>query len=151
MPIAHDVVTFERQAERLFVIYREHMGRVCASAGLTRTQYWALYTISELNETRMSPLAECLGLTPGAASTLIDRLVDMGFVERSANAADRRVVSVHLTEKGLACLSKARDEKRELLRSVIGKLAPEKRSQLLAGLDAILGAWEPLTEEELTS
>ena len=150
MSIAHDVVTFERQAERLFVIYKEHIGRVCGSVGLTRTQYWALYTISELGETRMSPLAEGLGLTPGAASTLVDRLVDMGLVERSADAADRRVVSVHLSEKGLACLSKARDGKRELLRSVVGKLAPEKRSQLLVGLDAVLGAWEQLIREELT-
>lgn len=151
MPIDHDVATFERLAERLFIIYREHMSRVCGSVGLTRTQYWALYTISELNETRMSPLAECLGLTPGAASTLVDRLVDLGLVARSADAADRRVVSVHLTEKGLAYLFKARNEKRELLRFVIEKLAPEKRSHLLEGLDAVLDAWERINEEELTS
>ena len=151
MSIANEVGTFERQAERLFVIYKEHVSRVCASVGLTPTQYWALFVIAELGETRMSPLASSLGLTPGAASTLVDRLADVGLVDRRAEPSDRRVVFVHVTEKGHAYLLKAKEEKQRTVQAVLSKMAPEKRVCLTEGLDAVLEAWELLLQEELAS
>ncbi len=49
---------------------------------------------------RMADLAEQTGLTPGGLTRTIDRLVEAGFVTRTACAGDRRVVYAELTGPG---------------------------------------------------
>jgi DNA-binding MarR family transcriptional regulator len=50
---------------------------------------------------RMSELAAALGTSMQATTSLIDRLVDKGLVERAHDTADRRVVICTLTATGL--------------------------------------------------
>ena len=47
-------------------------------------------------------LSKATGLRPAATTTLIDRLVAKGLVERVRNATDRRQVLVQMTEQGQA-------------------------------------------------
>ncbi len=49
---------------------------------------------------RMSEIAETLGTSLQATTSLIDRLVDKGLVERVSDVADRRVVICQLTPAG---------------------------------------------------
>jgi DNA-binding MarR family transcriptional regulator len=44
-------------------------------------------------------LAEAVGLTAGALTTAVDRLVRAGYVRRRADAADRRRVVIQLTRR----------------------------------------------------
>src|SRR5689334_23742266 len=48
----------------------------------------------------VSRLAELLGVTKQAASRLADDMVRLGYLERAEDAADRRRVSLRLTEVG---------------------------------------------------
>ncbi|HYI13921.1 MAG TPA: MarR family transcriptional regulator, partial [Thermomicrobiales bacterium] len=54
------------------------------------------------NSLRMSELAAALHTSLQATTSLIDRLVDKGLVERTHDTADRRVVICTLTPAGLA-------------------------------------------------
>ncbi len=47
-------------------------------------------------------LSAAIGLTPGATTSLIDRLERKGFVRRVHGTTDRRVVLVELTEVGMS-------------------------------------------------
>lgn len=137
---------YETLMERMVAAYRARILAICKSADLTPPQFWALKMICQLERTKMSPLAEELALSMGAVSTLVDRLVSRGLVERCADAHDRRAVFVSLTEKGRSVLDSARRTKREEVRQTFERVAPELRPQLLSGLEALADAWSNLTE-----
>jgi DNA-binding MarR family transcriptional regulator len=68
-------------------------------------------------------LAERLGIPPSRMVALVDRLEEMGLVERRADPEDRRVRGLFLTRKGRSLLEKA------------GKIAIDYETQLCAGIN----------------
>lgn len=141
-----ELSAYESQMERLVTAYRSRMTQVCKSLRLTPPQLCALETLARLERSKMSPLAEELTLSMGAASTLIDRMVTRGLVVRDTDATDRRAVYVSLSSAGNQLLEDARAARRELLRQVFQHLSPALREQLLVSLDALASAWERLPE-----
>ncbi|MBI0579134.1 MarR family transcriptional regulator [Neobacillus cucumis] len=68
--------------------------------GLTTVQLKAIYKLATNPNISLGELAEKLRMTNSTASNVIERLVQMGLVERVIPPENRRVVSIHLTEKG---------------------------------------------------
>lgn len=62
--------------------------------GLAVTDAEALEQLATLGRSTAGQIAELTGLTTGAATRMIDRLEQSGFVRRAADAADRRRVMV---------------------------------------------------------
>ena len=85
-----------------------------------------------------------LGLSLGAASTLVDRLVTRGLVERTTDAQDRRAVHVSPSEKGEQVLNGVLSSKNAMTRAVFSTMPPELRGQLLTGLEGLIAAWDKL-------
>src|SRR6478752_7643292 len=56
---------------------------------------------------RIEELAQDLGMTKGAASRIVDRLVKNGYVERQDSDTDRRVVYARMTPEGREALKHA--------------------------------------------
>lgn len=148
MATVEDIKSYEALMERLVGSYRARVFALCKHADLTPPQFWALKTIRELEHTKMSPLADHLGLSLGAASTLVDRLVTRGLVERTADTHDRRAVHVSPSAKGHQVLRDALEAKRFIMHQVFEDVAPEIRPQVLAGLTALAAAWEALPPAE---
>lgn len=76
------------------------------SLGITVVQLKALYKLSANPDIGLGDLAEKLRLTNSTVSGVIDRLVQNGFVERTVPPENRRVISIHLTQKGNDILEK---------------------------------------------
>lgn len=57
---------------------------------------------------RMQELAATLGMTPGGATRLVDRLVQRGWVQRLQLDGNRREVYTELTDEGRRALEPAR-------------------------------------------
>jgi DNA-binding MarR family transcriptional regulator len=142
--LADEVAAQDALMERLLSIYKAHMAQLCRQANLTMPQLYALDTIARLQRSKMSPLAEQLGLSMGASSTLVDRLATRGLVQRDADATDRRAVFVSLSEKGQRLLDEARHARTELLHRVFTQLGPDTRATLLTSLGLLLEAWNTL-------
>ena len=147
MSLEEEISRYEEAMERLVSAYRSRMVELCRQADLTPPQFWALNSIDDEHRIKMSPLADCLGLSMGAASTLIDRLVGRGLVQREADPQDRRAVFVSLTEKGRQVLVEAQEAKHGISQAAFKRMAPETRQQLLVGLQAMVAAWEELAPE----
>lgn len=143
-PLDEEISQYEAIMEKLVSAYRARMSETCKVAELTPPQFWALYAIAGTQRIKMSPLAECLGLSMGAASTLVDRLVGRGLVQREADPQDRRAVYVSLTDKGNHVLEEAQAARRELNQQAFEHMAPEVRRQLVSGLQAMVSTWESL-------
>jgi DNA-binding MarR family transcriptional regulator len=84
--------------------------------GVTVAEWVVLRQLLEMGEAHPSDVAERLGMTRGAISKLVERLVVKEYVVRSAAGNDRRYHSVRLTGSGrklvpaLAALADKNDE-----------------------------------------
>lgn len=144
MPIDNDVALYEQLMERLMLGFKARMMQVCKAGDLTPPQFFALMTIRRLGRTKMSPLGDELGLSMGAASTLIDRLVTRGLVQRDADPSDRRAVFVCLSPKGEEVLGEALAARRQLLTQVLAPLPADERAAIIGGLGRLADAWDAL-------
>jgi DNA-binding MarR family transcriptional regulator len=75
---------------------------VADAVGINQTDLHCVDVLSRTGPVTAGTLAEQTGLSSGAMTTAIDRLVRAGFVERRPDERDRRRVVVALTEASLA-------------------------------------------------
>lgn len=78
----------------------QSFARSLVETGVTVAEWVILREMFEAGETAPSALAKTTGLTRGAVSKLIERLVQKGFVSRAEAAEDRRFQDVALTAAG---------------------------------------------------
>jgi DNA-binding MarR family transcriptional regulator len=103
-------VTFDREAlvaevERVFQEMtwrgRRHFARIVETFGLTVPQYLALHTIGKLGpDVTMGEVSDALFLPASTMTSVVDRLVKDGLVERGTRPGDRRSVVARLTPAG---------------------------------------------------
>jgi len=79
----------------------------------------------------MSAIAQKMGHTTAAASGLVDRLENLGYVMRSVARDDRRKVMVCITPKGSALVRRIREEIVGNLMKVLNHLTPDEQKAWL--------------------
>lgn len=139
---SQDLAHFEDLTERLSQLIQTALQRACAASGLTPTQYFALSALAELGEPKMSRLATHMGLTPGACTTLVDRLVRQGWVERCSDPNDRRAVCIHASLQGTVALVAVNDARRKMTQEVYKGMAPDAQDQVRSSIEALVEAWQ---------
>lgn len=93
---------------------------------LTRPQCYLLSLISNEEPCKITSLAQKLGVRPSTISTMINRLVDEGFVSREYGHNDRRNVLVSITERGKEVLERDVENYGQVLQRFIGSLEPSE-------------------------
>jgi DNA-binding MarR family transcriptional regulator len=101
--------------------------RCAALAGLMRQevsmgQLHVLWLLEHHGVTSMTRLAEHLGVSLPAATGLIDRMEERGFIERAGDPEDRRRVLVRPGPAGRLALEQTEGLRRERLRRILGRL-----------------------------
>lgn len=81
---------------------------------LTNTHIYMLFFIRTQGECMVSEIANYLGVTLGAVTSLVDRLHDFGLVNRIRTEIDRRLVIIKLTDKGEELLRKIDMKRKEI-------------------------------------
>ncbi len=102
-------------------------------AKVTTEQYGVLSQVWERGSLSMSELAVARNVALNTATSLIDRLVAAGLVERRGDPSDRRVVRVVLTAKGHTLVERLRAARAAAIRGLLDELSDEE-------IDLILGA-----------
>ncbi len=114
--------------------------RKLAGSGATVAEWVILREMFDAGETSPSLLAASAGLTRGAVSKLVDRLVHKGLVSRAAADLDRRFQDVGLTAAGralvprLAALADRNDEE------FFSRVSAREREALVAILRKLVAA-----------
>jgi DNA-binding MarR family transcriptional regulator len=101
--------------------------------GLSRPQIHALLHIYHAGECQISEMSALSDSSPAAASQLVERLVQQGLVQRTEDAADRRIRKLRLTGKGLALISRGVAANR-FLADLMAELTPRQRETVHAAL-----------------
>ena len=90
-----------------------------ADVSLTLAQLKAIYLVATVGPMRMSDLAGQLGMAPSTASGLVDRLVQMGLLDRSEDPANRRQVLVRATRPALDQVQAMSELNRDRMRQML--------------------------------
>jgi len=104
---------------------------------VTMAQAKVLYVVMAAGELRLSELAARLGIGSSSASELVDRLVELGFLRRRDDPADRRQVVITATPDAAALLERFRELNERQLRLLLAALDADE-------LDAVERAIEVL-------
>jgi DNA-binding MarR family transcriptional regulator len=120
----------------------EALARVAQTPGRTRLRrsHTSLLPHIDLDGTRVTDLAERLGVSKQAASQLVDDLEQLGVLARVPDAEDARARRVIFTQLGRAGLLEGLSVLRALERELAGKVGEKKMEHMRAALLAILAA-----------
>lgn len=104
---------------------------------VTRSQWWVLAHLSRANGMSQSDLADVLDLGKAALGGLVDRLEAAGFIERRADATDRRVKRIYLTAAGLAIIVRIQQQSHEMSERILTGLDDGERHHLSSMLEHV--------------
>jgi DNA-binding MarR family transcriptional regulator len=85
-------------------------------------------------------VADDLGVTNAAASQMVDRLVQLGMLERSEDPEDRRARQLRLTDLGRALVERSVEVRRRWMEELILTLTPEQQTQITDALSILTKA-----------
>ncbi|MHA1451821.1 MAG: MarR family winged helix-turn-helix transcriptional regulator [Promethearchaeota archaeon] len=74
----------------------------------------------------MTEFAEYFDLSPATATGMVDRLVQLNFVQRESSQKDRRKVEIFLTEQGLEIYELAHSFQEKEVKKIIDLLTDEE-------------------------
>lgn len=109
-----------------------------ADVELTFTQVRTTMLLACSEPQPISSVADRLGLSVHAAGRNIDRLVEVGIVERRECPEDRRVKLVSLSPHGLELIDQHTDVRRRALRTFVDRLPDDQVDAFVAVLRSVL-------------
>jgi DNA-binding MarR family transcriptional regulator len=106
-------------------------------ADISIPQFRTLRFIQRNPDSSLSHLAEHLGLTPPSASKLVDGLVKQKLVTRKESTADRRKLTLMLTQTGSSIVDSARAGARTNLAKKLEQLSNSELEAISAAMQIL--------------
>ena len=88
----------------------------------------------------VSEIGDQLGVSNAAASQAVDRLVQMGLIERTEDPDDRRAKRLALTQKGCELMEKGIEARGKWIEGLTDALTPEQQALITSALHLLTEA-----------
>jgi DNA-binding MarR family transcriptional regulator len=95
-------------------------------------------------------LAHSLGIVPTTATSVVDRLVRRGFVQRDRRETNRRAVALTLTPAGQAVVTRLADEERAASAAMLAALAPDEHETIVGAMERVAAHLNRLVDQTTT-
>ncbi len=131
----------ERLADIFTVLQRTFMtnlSKELARGKVSFPQYSLLGCLSHEASMTMTEVAHRMGHTTAAATGLVDRLENLGYLRREHARDDRRKILVGITENGLALVGRIREDMICNLMKLMRHLTPEEQTSWVRIYEKIL-------------
>ena len=92
----------------------------------------------------MSTIARNLNVTTPAATGLVSRMIRSGFIKRTLDEKDRRIIYIEMTKKGGKIINDIQKARYKMMMDIFGKLTSHERRTYL---DIVKKLCRILTEE----
>ena len=116
------------EMQRCFVL---RLSKELAPGNVSFPQFFLLAALDQKEVLTMSEIAQKMGHTTAAASGLVARLENLGYVVRANAREDRRKVLVCITDKGSALVRRIREEMLGNLMTLMSHLTPDEQKAWL--------------------
>jgi MarR family transcriptional regulator, organic hydroperoxide resistance regulator len=138
---AHALLSLYRAANAV----RSHLtNSVLRPHDLTWTGFLVLWTLWIWDSMETRDVAESVGISKGTLTGVAKTLTARGLVERIPSTADRRLVNLKLTDKGLELMDRIYPEFNKAESEVVGDLAAKKLETMTEALRALVQTAERL-------
>ena len=115
-------------------------GLFAKSTGLSMPQFSVLMQLHYRGACGMSEISERFEVTAAAASQLVDKLVQSGFIKREEDPHDRRAKLLNLTDKGKELIQQGIEERYRWVDQLAERLTAEERVQVSEALNIMTRA-----------
>jgi DNA-binding MarR family transcriptional regulator len=125
-----------------FVSFKEALDADLAAAGFDDigSSFGYVFRLLAQAPRNLSELAAQLGMSAPGALKVVDDMVAKGYVARSADADDRRVKRLELTDRGRAALSRARSFHENYEKALVQRLGMRQVAAARKLLEAVAAA-----------
>jgi len=114
--------------------------RFMSETGLSFSQLNVLMRLYHGGKCGVSEIGEWLGITNAAASQAIDRLVNLGMIERTEDPDDRRAKQLVLSQEGRTLIEKGFEARRNWISDLTDALTPEQQTLIISALTLLTEA-----------
>ena len=98
---------------------------------ITMPQFFILDLLNRSGGSNMSDLAKFINVTTAAMTGIIDRLERGGYLARSSDPDDRRIILVKLTAKGAKVVKNMVEKRKEITIRMFGAISQAEREEYL--------------------
>jgi len=133
--------TIEAQ-RRMTRVIREATLDSWVKLNLTIPQLKSLFYISRHGKMNPSALASGIRVTPANVTGIVDRLVEQGLLIRTADADDRRISWLTVTNKGKTLINDLREGRAQEMRRILDRLTEEELAIVAHGFELVARAAE---------
>jgi len=113
---------------------------------LSMRQYQAMIILHASNTLSLSQLCKKLALAPSTGTELVNRLINLGYLEKKPEPADQRQVKLCLTKKGEKVVSKRRKVLSEMITRFLSAFSEEDRTLFVDYFEKI---WDLIVKYDL--
>jgi len=117
------------------------------STGLTMPQFSILMQLHYKGSCGMSEISEHFDISNAAASQLVEKLVQGGYIERDEDPNDRRAKQIQLTSKGRKLIEMGVNERYRWMDDLTSKLSAEEKLQVAESFKVLTEAAAQLEEK----
>ena len=104
---------------------------------VTMSEAHMLVAVGQRENKAMSEVAEAVSLTNGTVTTMIKKLESKGYVMRSRDGDDKRILRVRLTDKGKEVTTVHEDFHKKLTETVLNSITQEEKVVLMSTMEKI--------------
>lgn len=95
--------------------------------------------VGENKIVKMSDIADNIDAPMSTLTTIIDKLVERGFIYRDHSGEDRRVINVTLTKEGKKAYEKVVDKNTKVAERALSQLNEKEQELIIKHLDHLAG------------
>lgn len=131
------VSQIEKSLRHVSYIVKQKGREILNEFPITPPQFVALQWLQEEGDMTIGELSQRMYLACSTTTDLIDRMEKNELVERVKDKKDRRVVRIHLLEKGTVIIKDVINERQIYLEGVLSEMSPEEVSSIEQGMAAL--------------
>lgn len=125
----------EKRLRYISGMIKQNGRKILTNYPITSPQFVALQWLLEEGDLTIGELSNRISLAFSTTTDLVDRMERNDLVERVRDTGDRRVVRIHLLEKGKLIIKEVIQKRQEYLGEVLGKFSDEEKETLNDLLD----------------
>ena len=118
------------------------------STGLSMPQFSILMQLHHKGPCGMSTISERFDITAAAASQLVEKLVQGGYLERAEDPNDRRAKLLRLSKEGAKLVSQGMEERYRWMDELVSALNEDEQAQVTEALEVLTRAAQSLEDKK---
>lgn len=136
----------ETKLRRIAGIIKQNGRKILTNYPITSPQFIALQWVIEGENLTIGELSTKIGLAFSTTTDLVDRMEKNKLVERVRDSKDRRVVRIHVLEKGKSIINEVIAKRQQYLGEVLANLSEQEKLEINKSLNLLYVQMKHLNE-----